>query len=52
MMIGGKTIRQNITGIDIKNIGNYITTDMILARKNVKINWSNLYEGALCKTVS
>lgn len=41
-----------ITGIDIKNIGNYITTDMILARKNVKINWSNLYEGALCKTVS
>lgn len=41
-----------ITGIDIKNIANYITTDMILARRDVKINWNNLYEGALCRTVS
>lgn len=37
-----------VTGIDIKNITNYITTDMILARKNVKINWKKLYSGVLC----
>lgn len=41
-----------ITGIDIKNIANYITMDMILARKDVKVNWNNLYKGALCRTVS
>lgn len=38
-----------VTGIDIKNITNYITTDMILARKNIKINWNKLYSGALCE---
>lgn len=41
-----------ITGIDIRNLPNYITTDMILDRKNVKIDWSNLYGGVLCRTVS
>lgn len=37
-----------ITGIDIKNLPNYITTDMILNRKNVKIDWNHLYDGVLC----
>lgn len=41
-----------ITGIDIKNLPNYITTDMILNRKNVKIDWNHLYDGVLCSTVS
>lgn len=39
-----------ITGIDIKNIFNYITTDMILDRKNFKVNWQKLYDGVLCDT--
>lgn len=41
-----------ITGIDIKNLPNYITTDMILNRKNIKIDWNNLYDGVLCRSVS
>lgn len=41
-----------ITGIDIKNLPNYITTDMILNRKNVKIDWNHLYDGVLCRSVS
>lgn len=39
-----------ITGIDIKNICNYITTDMILERKNSKVNWKKIYDGILCDT--
>lgn len=41
-----------ITGIDIKNLPSYITTDMILNRKNIKIDWNHLYDGVLCRTVS
>lgn len=40
-----------ITGIDIKNISNYITMDMILAKKNGKINWDKLYSGILSEAV-
>ena len=36
-----------ITGIDIKNIGNYITMDQILDKNNKKLNWKKLYDGAL-----
>lgn len=40
-----------ITGIDLKNITNLITTDEILERKNYRVSWKQLYEGLLCKEI-
>ena len=38
-----------ITGVDMKNLGKYITTDMIVERKKGNINWKKLYDGILCE---
>ncbi len=38
-----------VTNIDMKNLANYITMDMIVDRHNKKINWSKLYDGILVK---
>lgn len=38
-----------VTGINIKNLGKYITTDMIIERKKGNINWKKLYDGILCE---
>lgn len=40
-----------ITGIDIKNISQYISMDKILSKKNRTIKWDKLFEGMLCATV-
>lgn len=37
-----------ITNIDMKNLANYITMDMIIKKKK-KVNWSKLYDGELVK---
>lgn len=39
-----------ITGIDLKNISNYITMSQILEKNNKKLNWQKLYDGVLCDT--
>lgn len=37
-----------VTNIEMKNLANYITKDMIIKRKR-KVNWSKLYDGELVR---
>ena len=37
-----------VTGTDMKNLGKYITMDMIYERRKGNINWKKLYNGILC----
>lgn len=40
-----------ITGIDIKNLANYISMDELIERRNGKISWKQLYDGILCESL-
>lgn len=40
-----------ITGIDMKNLANFIDRDEIFERKNNKVSWKQLYDGILCESL-